>query len=176
MDSESRRPTTMTGARAKRVQPSLFGLRGWTAALVVLGALQGACGGSVEIPIGAGGTSTTSGVTGTTTGASTGTGGTSACPDLGDAICSGVCSTLKSDPKNCGSCGVACAEGQVCDLGVCAGGCSPPLVNCSAGCVDEQSDPQHCGACTTVCGAGQICGSGACVCGPGLDVCDGACV
>jgi hypothetical protein len=44
------------------------------------------------------------------------------CPGLTD--CGGTCADLDNDPHNCGSCGHACAEGQVCVEGECgAGGC-----------------------------------------------------
>jgi len=45
------------------------------------------------------------------------------CPGL--AECGGKCADLENDPANCGECGVACAEGQVCFRGACSeGACS----------------------------------------------------
>jgi hypothetical protein len=51
------------------------------------------------------------------------------CPGLTD--CSGVCADLLNDPKNCGGCGIACAEGQICFEGTCS----------AAGCIDECPTP-----------------------------------
>src|SRR5688500_11557129 len=64
-----------------------------------------------------------------------------------EAQCGGVCANLRTDPKNCGACGTACAAGQVCDLGRCAAGCSAGLTQCGQSCIETSSDPANCGAC-----------------------------
>jgi len=46
------------------------------------------------------------------------------CPE-GRADCGGVCADLTVDPLNCGTCGVACAPGSSCDLGVCSEPAAP---------------------------------------------------
>lgn len=43
---------------------------------------------------------------------------TSACL-AGATMCGGRCTPLSSDPENCGGCGNACSEKQICDLGAC---------------------------------------------------------
>src|SRR5204863_3498262 len=53
-----------------------------------------------------------------------------------DAPCS---SNLRSDPRNCGACGNACASMFVCSVGECKGSCDPGLTNCSSSCVDLSS-------------------------------------
>lgn len=60
--------------------------------------------------------------------------------------CGLACSTLATDPANCGACGNACGEGQVCT----AGGC-------------EFGTAQNCGALGRTCGTGERCVSGDCV-------------
>lgn len=65
---------------------------------------------------------------------------------------------IGSDPKNCGSCGHQCPEGDLCNEGRC--GCEPPTVLCmvpgrggvlTPSCSNLASDNQNCGACGTVC-------------------------
>jgi hypothetical protein len=56
---------------------------------------------------------------------------------------------LDNDPKNCGVCGHACADGSPCIDGRC--GCFPPLTPCDGECVDTTSDSSNCGGCGTAC-------------------------
>lgn len=69
----------------------------------------------------------------------------------------------RTDPMNCGACGVDC-EGEPCVDGQC--GCIAPFDNCEdpASCsIDTSSDPQHCGACGVDCN-GYPCDAGVCGC------------
>jgi hypothetical protein len=62
------------------------------------------------------------------------------------ALCAHTCARLATDPANCGACGHACAEGQVCTAGAC-----------------EFGTAQNCGALGRTCGTGERCVSGDCV-------------
>src|SRR4051812_15210938 len=46
--------------------------------------------------------------------------------------CGGACADPRSDHDHCGACGVACAAGEVCDLGACKVSCSMPSSACGA--------------------------------------------
>ncbi len=122
------------------------------------------------------------------------------CTDCGDA-CTGVdpqccpveggepftffCADLDADAENCGFCGRACLDGQVCCGGECFTLGTPEHCNscdaCAEGeaccdgesegefiCVDTDVDPNNCGAC-----AGDAGGE---VCNAELDCCEGICV
>jgi hypothetical protein len=70
---------------------------------------------------------------------------------LGDAQ---VCTDPRTDRRNCGTCGLACAAGERCIDAVCerAVGCSAPgLIQCDTGCADPSTDPRHCGGCGVAC-------------------------
>ena len=54
-----------------------------------------------------------------------------------------------SDPKNCGTCGNACADGQACVDGQC--GCPNGLEYCNGFCLDFSDDDANCGACNAEC-------------------------
>src|ERR1700690_4137443 len=61
--------------------------------------------------------------------------------ELPNAVCSGVCIALDSDPSSCGACGNACiGSDSICLAGKC--GCSGPLSDyCDgAGCMDVSMD------------------------------------
>lgn len=75
------------------------------------------------------------------------------------------------DLDNCGACGVACATGETCALGVCA--CEPNRADCdgSPGCeVNTATDANHCGGCAGIggvmCAADEVCQTGQCVADP----------
>src|SRR5262249_55058289 len=106
---------------------------------------------------------------------------------------------LSSDPNNCGSCGVVCAQNAVCQGGQClcksgltycpgTGAClqTCPQPTCEqqdltacydnqAGaviCVATSSNGAHCGSCDSICSeSGTTCVGGKCVCSDGLTFC-----
>lgn len=90
--------------------------------------------------------------------------------------CQGSCVDTKSDPANCGSCGHACSNGQVCTIGTCAAKCLSG-VDCGGRCVDTSSDPTNCGTCGVQCANGLVCLAGKCAmdCGA-LKQCGSTCV
>ncbi len=92
--------------------------------------------------------------------------------------CGDACVDTRFDPSHCGACGSACAEGQACSLGQCAGGCLGATTMCQDGCVDPKGDRNHCGECDHACQAGEICSEGQCAldCGGGATKCGEACV
>ncbi len=83
----------------------------------------------------------------------------------GRVACGAHCTNLDEDRRHCGACGRACADGEVCDDGVCvAGTCEARFATtCGDLCVQERDHPQHCGACGNACAAGTVCHEGACV-------------
>lgn len=103
-------------------------------------------------------------------------GGDGVCP--GATLCGEACTNLTFDPQNCGECGKACDQGEVCSLGQCAAGCSGGLQQCGEACIDTQYDPQNCGSCGHACSAGQYCSLGQCAqgCLGGTSNCDNKCV
>jgi hypothetical protein len=71
-------------------------------------------------------------------------------------LCPGV--DIQGDRSNCGACGRACDEGELCVAGECVSPCagSANSVGCDDGdggvvCVDTNTDPQHCGGCGRAC-------------------------
>ncbi len=102
--------------------------------------------------------------------------GTAECPS-GTTDCDGTCVATPSDPMNCGSCGNACAAGEVCSVGMCASECGSGTTECAGMCTNTNVDPMHCGSCGTTCDAGELCSGGACglSCGGGTMLCGTAC-
>jgi hypothetical protein len=84
----------------------------------------------------------------------------SRCPN--GTFCSGVCTDVRIDPDNCGTCDVSCNDesGGFCENGRCR--CGGRQVSCPTGCVDLQTDLANCGRCGIACAEGQICADGAC--------------
>ena len=75
------------------------------------------------------------------------------------ALCGDRCFNLERE-ENCGACGNACAEGQMCTSAGCV--CPPGLTLCDEGCVDL-ADPANCGACGNACEVGlETCCDGFC--------------
>jgi hypothetical protein len=78
------------------------------------------------------------------------------------------CADTRNDRNHCGTCGHACAEGELCVHGLCAcgvpGGCDCPsgLQRCSAECVDAQTNRNHCGICGNACADWEQCQGGEC--------------
>ena len=99
------------------------------------------------------------------------------CPP-GFASCDGACTAVRYDPSNCGTCGHACGDGQVCAGGECALQCGGGTTRCGDICANTASDTAHCGGCNQPCHAGELCVEGVCTafCPAGFDVCSGACV
>jgi hypothetical protein len=92
--------------------------------------------------------------------------------------CGGSCVDLQSNRAHCGSCGDACAAGEVCSGGACELSCQSGMTDCGGNCVDLDSDRAHCGGCGNACAAGEVCSGGACElsCQAGLTNCSGVCV
>lgn len=62
------------------------------------------------------------------------------------------CETLTfDDPANCGACGNACKDGEICWKAAC--GCPNGFTQCGDTCVDTRSDMENCGACGSLCSA-----------------------
>ncbi|MSP25649.1 MAG: hypothetical protein EXR75_10880 [Myxococcales bacterium] len=106
-----------------------------------------------------------------------GAGGGGVCP--GGTLCKGSCTNTAFDPKNCGACGAACGDGEVCSDGTCGVSCLGGTTKCGELCVNIGSDPANCGACAMACAVGELCSNGICglTCedGGGID-CGGVCV
>ncbi len=49
-----------------------------------------------------------------------------------ETLCGKTCVSITNDPKNCGQCGVACGNAQVCTGGSCVYSCAPPETLCNA--------------------------------------------
>ena len=102
-----------------------------------------------------------------------------ACPGDQPTLCGALCVDTKSDAKNCGSCGMTCADGLSCVDGACKLSCPKGQLACdNKSCVNAQSDPKNCGACGMACKPGEVCSAGMCglSCQMGLTNCEGACV
>ena len=94
------------------------------------------------------------------------------CAPLAD--CGGTCTDTMNDSTNCGGCGMTCAAGQSCAMGMCR--CPGGLPACGTSCVDTVTDPANCGMCGMACSTGQTCSGGMCTCTGTLVSCGGACV
>jgi len=96
-----------------------------------------------------------------------------------DHVYGGVrgCADLRTDPFNCGGCGIRCLQGDACVDGGC--GCSPWQTLCGDDCVDTNYDPSNCGECGNRCDREHpLCFEGGCTdCGDwGMTACGGQCV
>lgn len=90
--------------------------------------------------------------------------------------CEDACVDLATDAFNCGGCGDACEQNQICDDGFCVVDCGD-LTECSDECANLDNDPGHCGNCSTACAKGEECVAGNCqlACGGELVPCDAVC-
>jgi hypothetical protein len=140
-----------------------------------IGAMWTGCGGGSVSTTGPGGGSTTSTTTTSDTTTST-TSGTMCGP--GATLCNGTCTVTDFDPQNCGTCGMACAQGEVCSGGQCGLSCSGGTTKCGSVCVDTKNDPTNCGMCGMACAQGEVCSAGQCAldCAGGTTKCGTACV
>jgi hypothetical protein len=106
-----------------------------------------------------------------------GTGGTMVCA-AGQDLCGSACTSLQTDPGNCGACGYACSSvGDACIAGQCVTLCNypPGFVYCDTSCVDLKNDPRNCGECGKACAWSATCREGLCLCPEGWVVCSGFC-
>jgi len=126
--------------------------------------------------MGTGGSTGTMGTGGSTGTMGTGTGGSSVCGP-GATLCGASCTVLDFDPNNCGACGTACAQGEVCSQGMCGSVCAGGTTNCNGVCVNTTNDPGNCGSCGSACAAGEVCSMGMCssICGGNTKLCGTTC-
>jgi hypothetical protein len=61
---------------------------------------------------------------------------------------------LDTDPANCGACGNACKEGEVCWRAAC--GCPPGYTQCGGECTQLDRDPKNCSACGRECALSDV--------------------
>ncbi|MBI4706063.1 MAG: hypothetical protein HY744_33635 [Deltaproteobacteria bacterium] len=80
----------------------------------------------------------------------------------GATKCGSKCIDAQNDPANCGGCGTACPQGQICAAGQCALQCFGGTTKCGNACVDTKIDPKNCGGCGNACGVSQSCADGKC--------------
>ncbi len=93
----------------------------------------------------------------------------------GLSTCGSTCINTTNNVANCGTCGKACASGQLCEAGACVSTCSGATRMCGSSCANISTDPTNCGACGTTCRADQVC-TGACVCPTDRPmICNGVC-
>jgi hypothetical protein len=96
----------------------------------------------------------------------------------GLAACGSTCVDPSKDPKNCGTCGHACAPSQVCMNGACSIDCVSPQTKCGQSCVSTATDPANCGGCNKACANGLSCVASQCtlICKAGQTQCSNKCV
>lgn len=87
--------------------------------------------------------------------------------------CGAACVDVSSSAQHCGTCGVACAAGEVCEAGLCRNVCGAELGFCHGQCVSLRRSTD-CGACGNACPSGQFCVGGACSATCAGEVCPGA--
>lgn len=94
-------------------------------------------------------------------------------PDLscsyGEITCGSACVNVFTDRKNCGVCGRACGDQEICKEARCGPACTDNSATlCDDRCVDLETDMNNCGACGTECktflsnAKGSLCTNGQC--------------
>jgi hypothetical protein len=94
-------------------------------------------------------------------------------PDPASVCCAGQCVNTRDDPRNCGGCGQACPDGQVCDDSRCRAAsaadsclnvtCAAGWICCSGRCVNPVFYDTSCGGCAVHCRfSGGACRAGVC--------------
>jgi hypothetical protein len=86
--------------------------------------------------------------------------------DCNNSTDDGCETATESDPSNCGACGNACDEDDLCWRGAC--GCPSGFSRCGDTCARLDSDNRHCGACGAVCRAPSDSNDPRWKCGPGV--------
>ncbi len=94
------------------------------------------------------------------------------CPGSKPDECNGKCVNFQNDEKNCGSCGNACNQGEVCQNGKCVSGTSNKKATCTDGKKNGKETDVDCGGPTCppcadekTCKNGTDCSSGVCAFG-----------
>lgn len=80
--------------------------------------------------------------------------------------CNNQCTSIRTDSRNCGRCGVVCSPGMSCQNGNCRVNCTANQASCQDGCFNLTSDAKHCGSCTNSCPRGLICERSTCAAPP----------
>lgn len=86
--------------------------------------------------------------------------------DCNQSMTDGCETSTASDPDNCGFCGNACKEGDLCWRGAC--GCPKGYTRCGDECKRLDSDINNCGSCGKLCRAPESDADPAWSCGPGV--------
>jgi hypothetical protein len=76
--------------------------------------------------------------------------------------CGTNCTDIRTDPGNCGACGVPCIAGQICQGGHCITKCDEGEVACFNSCHNLSYDAQNCGICGNSCPVGLTCNRSIC--------------
>jgi Stigma-specific protein, Stig1 len=86
------------------------------------------------------------------------------CCATGTTCCNGTCTSLSSDPHNCGACGHVCAAAApYCNQGVCISNpCPGGGMLCGGACIDTNWDALNCGGCNIRCNPQDFCSFGVC--------------
>ena len=92
-------------------------------------------------------------------------------------LCGATCIDPRSDPNNCGVCGVVCSSGQVCIAAKCGIACPTGQMACNSTCANLMTDGSNCGSCGNACPSLMACSSGKCTssCPSGEMDCNGSC-